>query len=102
MLKNYQGSHRWLWEAYQLSSRVVERLADLDSSQEEADIRLLLHAVHTARSKFVALIIVSEDTDVLALCLAFNSFIQPSIFIKCSSQTIVKYLAVSRIVRRAN
>ena len=52
------------------------------------------------RSKFVAVIIVSEDTDVLVLCLAFKSFISSSMFIKCSSQTRVKYLDVSRIVER--
>ena len=85
-------------EAYQLSSGAVERLTDLDSSQEEADTRLLLHAAHAARSKFAGVIIVSEDTDVLALCLAFTSFIPSSMFIKCSSQTRVKYLDVSRIV----
>ena len=50
-------------EAYQLSFGVVERLTDLDSSQEEADTRTLLHAVHAARSKFFAVIIVSEDTE---------------------------------------
>ena len=72
-------------EAYQLSSGVVERLTDLDSSQEEADTRLLLHAAHAARSQFVAVIIVSEDTDVLVLCSAFKSFISSSMFIKCSS-----------------
>ena len=52
------------------------------------------------RSKFVAVIIVSEDTDVLVLCLNFKSFIPSSMFIKCSSQTRVKYLDVSRIVER--
>ena len=52
------------------------------------------------RSKFVAVIVVSEDTDVLVLCLAFKSFIPSSMFIKCSSQTRVKYLDVSRIVER--
>ena len=83
-----------------LSSGVVERLTDLDSSQEEADTRLLLHAAHSARSKFIAVIIVSEDTDVSVLCLAFKSFIPSSMFIKCSSKTRVKYLDVSRIVER--
>ena len=78
---------------------MVERLTDLDSSQEEADTRLLLHAAHAARSKF-AVIIVSEDTDVLVLCLAFKSFIPSSMFIKFSSQTRVKYLDISRIVER--
>ena len=42
----------------------------------------------------------SEDTDLLVLCLAFKSFIPSSMFIKCSSQTRVKYLDVSRIVER--
>ena len=46
-------------EAYQLSSGVVERLTDLDSSQEEADTRLLLHAAHASRSQFVDVTIVS-------------------------------------------
>ena len=50
--------------AYQLSSGVVERLTDLDSSQEEADTRLLLHAAHASRSQFVDVTIASEDTDV--------------------------------------
>ena len=87
-------------EAYQLSSWVVERLTDFDSSQEEADTRLLLHAAHAARSKFVAVIMASEGTDVFVLCSAFKSFIPSSIFIKCSPRTRVKYLDVSRIVER--
>ena len=79
---------------------MAERLTDLDSSQEEADTRLLSHAAHAARSRFVAIIIVSEDTDILVVCLAFKSHVQSSMFIKCSSQTTVKYLDVSRIVER--
>ena len=87
-------------EAYQLSSGVAERLTYLDSSQKETDTRLLLHAARAARSQFVAVIIVSEDTDVLVLCLAFKSFIPSSMLIKCSSQTRVKFLDVSRMVER--
>ena len=60
--------HLWLREAYPFSSRVLERLTDLDPPQEEADTRLLSHAAHSARSKFVAVIIVSKDTDVLVVC----------------------------------
>ena len=87
--------HLWLREAYPFSSRVAERLTDLDSSQEEADTRLLSHAAHAARSRFVAIIIVSEDTDILVVCLAFKSHIQSSMFLKCSFQTTVKYLDVN-------
>ena len=79
---------------------MAERLTDLDSSQEEADTRLLSHAAHAARSRFVAIIMVSEDTVILVVRLAFTSHVQSSMFIKCSSQTTVKYLDVSRIVER--
>ena len=48
MLKKTKDAHVHLWlrEAYPFSFRVVERLTDLDSSQEEADTRLLSHAAH--------------------------------------------------------
>ena len=51
MQTNYQGRPSWSPVAEKptsLSSGVVERLNDLDSSQEEADTRLLLHAAHAA------------------------------------------------------
>ena len=79
-------------------TRVVGRLTDLDSTQEEACTRLLLYTAHAAGSKFVAVIIVSEDTGILSLCFPFKSFIPSSMLIKCSSQTRVKYsVRVERI-----
>ena len=83
---------------YQLSSGVVQPISELESTQEEADTRMLLHSLHVARSRFASVVIVSEDTDVLVLLLAFKSFIPSSVFIKCGSQSRVKYIEVSRIV----
>ena len=51
---------------------MVGRLTDLDSCQEEAGTRLMLHTAHAARSKFVAVINVSEDTAILVLCFPFQ------------------------------
>ena len=51
MQTNYQGGRSWSPVAEKptsLSSGVVERLNDLDSSQEEADTRLLMHAAYAA------------------------------------------------------
>ena len=76
MQTNYQGRLSWSPVAEKptsLSSEVVERLTDLDSSQEEADTRLLLHAAHAARSKFVAVIIVSESKIQMSWCCAWPS-----------------------------
>ena len=83
---------------YQLSSGVVQPISELESTQEEADTRMLLHSLHAARSRFASVVIVSEDTDVLVLLLAFKIFIPSSVFTKCGSQTRVKYIEVSRIV----
>ena len=92
---NYQGRHMWSPVAEKPTSChpewFQERLTDLDSPQEEADTRLLLHAAHVARSKYVSVIIASEDTGVLVPSLAFKGFIPSSMFIKGSSQTRVKY-----------
>ena len=83
---------------YQLSPGVVQPISELESTQEEADTRMLLHSLHAAVLRFASLVIVSEDTDVLVLLLAFKSFIPSLVFIKCGSQTRVKYIEVSRTV----
>ena len=83
---------------YQLSSGVVQPISELESTQEETDTRMLLHSLHAARLRFASAVIVSEDTDVLVLLLAFKSFISSSVIIKCGLQTKVKYIEVSIIV----
>jgi len=78
----------------------LQPISELESTQEEADTRILLHAAHAAKSRFALVVIVSEDTDVLVLLLAFKSFIPSSVFIKSGSQTRVKYIDISRVVER--
>ena len=41
------------------------------SSQEEADTRILLHAKHASDQGYTSVIVVSEDTDVFVLLIAF-------------------------------
>ena len=55
---------------YQLSSGVVKPISELESTQEEADPRMLLHSLHAARLRFASVVIISEDTHVLILLLA--------------------------------
>lgn len=76
----------------------MQPISELELTQEEADTQILLHAVYAARSKFASVVIVSEDTNVLVLLLTFKSFVPSSMFIKCGSQTRVKYIEVSRVV----
>ena len=62
---------------YQLWSGVVQPISELESTQEEADTRMLLHSLHAARSRFTSVVIVSEDTDVLVLLLALKFLLLP-------------------------
>ena len=50
-------------------------VAELQSTQEEVDTRLLLHALHAARTSSKAVIVTSEDTDVMLVSLPFQQFI---------------------------
>ena len=73
---------------------------DLKSTQEEADTRLLLHALHAARNGYRSVVISSEDTDVFILCLAFKSFIPATIYVKCGTQARTRYISVAQVVER--
>ena len=60
----------------EVTSQAANILEELNSTQEEADTRLILHAAHAAESGYKVVAVASEDTDVFLLCLAFNCFIQ--------------------------
>jgi len=71
---------------------------DLTSSQEEADTRMLLHALHASKQGHKAMIIVAEDTDVFILCLAFSKEMSSNLYMKCSMQNITRYVDISKLV----
>ena len=70
---------------------------ELDSTQEEADTKLILHAAHSARSRYMVVVVASGDTDVLLLCLAFKCFIPASMYVKCGTQTRTRYASISSV-----
>ena len=70
---------------------------ELNSTQEEADTKLILHAAHAARSRYMVVVVASEDTDVFLLCLAFKCFIPASMYAKCGTQTRTRYVSISSV-----
>jgi hypothetical protein len=62
-------------------------IAELRSSQEEADTRMLLHAVHCADSGYEAVVIASEDTDVFVLCIYHSPLLSCSLYVKNVTKT---------------
>ena len=69
----------------------------LQSTQEEPDTRLLLHALHGARTGAKAFIVTSEDTDVMLLCLAFQKDIPCPIYQKCGTQNSTRFVEISKL-----
>ena len=56
------------WIITRCETTVVD---ELQSSQEEADTRILLQAKHASDHGYKSVVVVSEDTDVYVLCITF-------------------------------
>ena len=71
-------------------SNTVQLLPELESTQEEADTRLMLHLAHISQYDFSCTVIASIDADVTFLCLTnYHKFPMP-LFQKCCSETRMK------------
>ena len=68
---------------YKLTANGVENVEELSSKQEEADTRLILHALHASRFQYEALILSVEDTDVCILGLTYAASLHIPIFHRC-------------------
>ena len=80
---------------FEIPPTSATRREELTSTQEEADIRVLLHAAHAAEG-YRAVVITSE---VYILSLAFKVFIPCPWFVKCGQQTRTEYIDVSQAAR---
>ena len=72
-------------------------MAELQSTQEEADTRFLLHALHAARTGSKAVIVIAEDTDGMLLYLAFQRDINCPIYQKCGIQNRTRFVDISKL-----
>ena len=72
---------------YKITKQQCEKVSDLTTTQEEADTRMLLHALHAANAGYNAVIITADDTDVLVLCLGFNNDIPCLMYQKRGTQS---------------
>jgi len=82
-----------------LTEEIVCELGDLKCTHEEADTRMILHAVHYSTTGSSAVVFVSEDTDVFVLCVSFSSQVPCPLYVKCGSKTRTQYFDV---IRRPN
>lgn len=70
--------------------------AELESSHEEADTRLILHMQH-ASNFFSAVVCVADDTDVFILCLSFCKGAKSDWYLKPGSKNRTKLISLQKI-----
>ena len=70
-------------------------MAELQSTQEEADTRFLLHALHAARAGSKA--VIAEDTDGMLLYLSFQKDIHCPMYKKCGTQNRTRFVNISKL-----
>ena len=84
-------------ECFKIMNNTVELVPELESSQEEADTRMMLHLAHISQYDFSCGVIASIDADVTFLCLTnYHKFPMP-LFQKCCSETRMKYVDIPPI-----
>ena len=57
----------------------IQELKELETIQEEADTRMLLHAAHASKTR-TNIVMKSPDTDVFVLALSFCSHINANLY----------------------
>ena len=70
-------------------------IAGLQSNQEEADTRIILHAAHAAAQGYRAVVVTADDTGVVVICLAFFAGISCPLFQKCGTKNRVRYIDIN-------
>ena len=84
-------------ECFKIMSNTVELVPELESSQEEADTRMMLHLAHISQYDFSCGVIASIDADVTFFCLTnYHKFPMP-LFQECCSETRMKYVDIASI-----
>ena len=82
---------------YCLKKRDVKVVMELKCSHEEADTRMLLHATHASQNGYKTTVLVSEDTDVMVLCLGNCKKTNCTMYLKCGSQNRTRYINISTL-----
>ena len=73
-----------------------QEIDDLQSTQEEADTRIVLHVKHAAET-IPALICITEDTDVFIICLGLCQDVNSNIFIRRGSKSSVRLVDITKL-----
>ena len=72
-------------------------VVELQSTQEEADTRLLLYALHATKTGSKAVVVTAEGTDVMLLYHAFQKDFPCPIYQKCGAQNRTRLVDITKL-----
>lgn len=84
-------------KCFKITRNSCVEVEELESSQEEADTRILLHAHHAAHHGSKTVVICAEDSDIFYLCLYFNLRIPAKIIMRQKKGTTIAYHDIGKI-----
>ena len=79
-----------------LTESGCQEIDDVQTTQEDADTCILLHAKHAAET-IPALICITEDTDVFIICLGLCQDVNSNIFIRLGSKSSVRLVDITKL-----
>ena len=85
-------------ECIRIDGGRAESVPQLQSNQEEADTRMLLHAKHLSET-YARVVIHTPDTDVLLIAISVSSDIPASLFILTGTKTNVRIISIDKVKR---
>ena len=72
-------------------------VSELITSQEEADTRVFLHALHAANEGARSVVITADDTDIMVISLGLNRDIPCSIYQKSGTKNRRRYIDICKL-----
>lgn len=84
-------------QCWKINEDGSEEVPELISCQEEADTRLVLQAKHSSDDSYAAVIVISEDTDVFILLVAFCRSIDAKLYQRCGTPTCTKLVDIGKV-----
>ena len=84
-------------QCFKITKQNSVPVPELQSSQKEADTRLLLHASHAAESGYENIIISADDTDVYVIALGASSSISAKIFLKHAKKNRIQFIDLLKV-----
>ena len=84
-------------KCFQLSNEGMFEVPELESTQEEADTRMMLHVIHATNQLISNIVIHTPDTDVVVIALSVSETVSSSLYIKTGTKNRTRIINLNDV-----